>query len=326
MRSSAAARVTLSLAAALAALPRAVKGESAEPAWVTQPPPNTADSLYGVGEGPDLEDAKRNALKDAAGRLRVSLSSKTQRSVKDENGAVYSSALSEVLHEVQKTEFASAVLDRTAPSVHGTYALVKVDRRAFVKDTRARFEMALGLVDGATRDLDQKPPIEQYRVLQASLPNIRTVLGLGQLLREVDPAFGRESTLQPMAALDERASKTVGDLVFALEYGPGDADVARVVTAFVNGSGMRIAPTSDRPGTLVIAISTSSREQTIFHSKMVLLNVMLAVRNAQLTGLASRRYEVNGSSMSDYAAARASAVVQLGEALRRAGPVSGLGL
>src|SRR5438067_718158 len=199
MRSSAAARVTLSLAAALAALPRAVKGESAEPAWVTQPPPNTADSLYGVGEGPDLEDAKRNALKDAAGRLRVSLSSKTQRSVKDENGAVYSSALSEVLHEVQKTEFAS-------------------------------------------------------------------------------------------------------------------------------GSGMRIAPTSDRPGTLVIAISTSSREQTIFHSKMVLLNVMLAVRNAQLTGLASRRYEVNGSSMSDYAAARASAVVQLGEALRRAGPVSGLGL
>src|SRR5205085_3613701 len=98
MRSSAAAQVTLSLAAAFAGFPISVRGERAEPAWVSQPPPNSAEWLYGVGEGTDLEEAKRNALKDAAGRLRVSLSSKTQRSVKEDNGAVYSSALSEVLH------------------------------------------------------------------------------------------------------------------------------------------------------------------------------------------------------------------------------------
>jgi hypothetical protein len=327
MRSDlAAARLfLLGISACLVGVP-AARSAPAEPEWVLQPPPNTADWLWGIGEGPDLEEAKRVALKDVAARLRVSVSSTTDDRVTAYNGSVDRLSRTRIQQDVQKMEFTNAILDKTTPSPRGVYALFKIDRHAFVKDTRARFDAAARSVNDATRTLETQAPIEQYKSLQASLPDIRTALALGELLRGADPGFDGEAILAPMASLAGRASRASEDLVFAVEFKPADADVARVVTEFLNGNGMRVTQRREGTRSLAIAITTSARMQTFFNSKSVLLQVMLVVRDGQMRSLASKQYEVNGSSMSDYDAARESAVAQLAEALREAGPASGLGL
>jgi YD repeat-containing protein len=295
--------------------------EADPPAWYLDPPRNDGDWLWGIGQGPTLDDARRAALKSLASGLRVSVSASFDDRTHVRNGEIDKTTMERILEEVQKTEFSNPVLEKAASVHSGAYALMKVDRRAFTRDTSAEFDTAVRLVREATRGVARKRAIEQFTALQSSVPNIRKALALGHLLQAADRGGAVEESaaiLADLAALEARALRAASALVFALEFSPPDADVARVVTGFVNSSGTRVTERRDAAG-LVIAITTTARQQTFYGSKNVLLQVTLAVRDEERGGVASKQYDVNGSSMSDYGAARQSAMAELAEALRMAG-------
>lgn len=294
------------------------------PDWVLNPPRDTADAYWGVGEGEDLEGAKRTALKDVAAKLRVSISGNMESQQTVSNDAVDRSAKSRVSEVVQKTEFTNFSVEKSARSSNGIYTLVKVDRRAFVRETRAKFENASRLAQDVARDLARKTPLEQFRALRAALPNIENGIALGQLLRVAEPGFSGREELARLENLQEKALTANNALVFSLQFKPADADIAQVVTGFINGNGMRVAAPGEAG--LLVSIASDARQMTMYGNMNVRLQVMLNLRDERKQNVATKEYLVNGNSLNGYDAARQDAMRELGNAMKKAGPIAGLGL
>jgi hypothetical protein len=121
------------------------------------------------------------------------------------------------------------------------------------------------------------------------------------------------------------SSELSSKLTFEVRAPATDADIASAVAAFLAEQGMRSARTRT-PGANPLTISSDSRQDEAFGSKMVKLKVRLAVLDEKGRAVATREYDVPGSSRFDYKGAREDAVRRLGDMLRESGPLAALGL
>lgn len=297
--------------------------EMPAPEWVLNPPKDTAQWYWGVGEGDDLETARRGALRDIAARLRVSIAGNMESQMVVHNQTVERAARTRISEVVQKTEFTNVTLEKSARAKGGIYALVKVDRVAFIRETAARFESLNRQALELTRTLDSKKPIEQYLALRAALPHVENAIAAAQLLRVADP--GREQAQLPrLESLQQQALAAANLLVFSLQYKAADADIAQVVTTFLNANGMRVAPAGR--DTLPLSIVASAREQMLFGNRNVRLQLTLNLRDERQHNIASREYLINGNSLNTFEAARQDAMRELARVLNEAGTPAALGI
>ncbi|OYY92970.1 MAG: hypothetical protein B7Y41_13675 [Hydrogenophilales bacterium 28-61-23] len=300
------------------------KQASAAPAWVLSTPADSREWFWGVGEGPDLDTAKRAALKDIAAKLRVSISAQLESQISVDNNKVDRKARTRISEEVQKTEFNNFVVEKTAQSGNGFFALVKVDRQAFIRDIKQKLGNLDSLIQPAAAELGKKTPLEKFVALRRLQPNLEKATGHAQLLTGLEPGAASAERLSRLESLQQQAQKAATDLVFRVQAGSSDGDLAAAITAFLNENGIRTENTASGRGN-VLAIASSSRSDAIYGSKLVKLKVTLSVQDDHGRAVTSRDFEVSGSSSYDYAGARQSATQKLGAALRDVGPIKGLG-
>lgn len=300
------------------------KQASVAPAWVLSPPNDDRVWFWGVGEGADLDSAKRAALKDIAARLRVSISGQLDSQVSVENNKVDRQARTRISEEVQKTEFSHQVVDKTAQSMDGFYVLTKVDRQAFIRDLKEKMSSLDGGIQQTTTGLDNKTPLERFMAFRRLQPSLEKGVGYAQLLIAADSAGDGGRRLRHYESLQQQARQAINGLVFQIQARSDDNDLAEAVTTWLNENGIR-SDRSQGKGGNTLAISSSSRGDEIYGSKMIKLKATLNLLDDHGRALASRDYTVSGSSTYDYRGARQSAVQRLLEALRAAGPSTGLG-
>lgn len=301
-----------------------MKKDVTPPDWVLNPPKDTADFYWGVGEGYDLETAKRTALKDVAARLRVSISGSLESQVSVRNEQVDRSARNKVSEVVQKTEFTNYTVEKTARSNDGLFAMVKVDRRAFIRETQTKFDNLNKLVQDAVRDLDRKSALDRFQILRTALPNIENAIAYGQLLRVAAAGFSGNAEVTKLESLQDRALNAGNSLVFTLQYKPADADIAQVLTNHINANGMRVGNAGESG--LVLTIASSANQELLFGNRNVRLRVTLNLLDERKQNVAAKEYQVNGNSLDTYTAARQDAMRALGNAMKSAGPAGGIGL
>jgi hypothetical protein len=294
------------------------------PAWVLNPPDDSSTDWFGVGEGTDREIARRAALKDVATKLRVSISGRIDSQVTDTNGKVDRQARSRVSEEVQKTEFRNFSVEQTAQGGKGFYVLVRVDRQAFVSDVRSKLDPLDANIEQSVAALATASPLERFIGLRRLVPALDSATGQAQLLVGAENGGAALTRLKRYQAIQQKIEEAPAALVFQLQAKPQDADIAAAVSTFVNENGMRADSAAGGAGN-VLAVKTVSREDELYGSKVVKLNVNLNIRDDRGQSLASRDHEVSGTSRYDYKAARQNAVQALLEALREDGPLTGLG-
>jgi len=293
------------------------------PTWVLSTPADSREWFWGVGEGPELDTAKRAALKDIAGKLRVSISGQLESQVTVDNNKVDRQARTRISEEVQKTEFTNYVVDKTAQSENGFFVLVKVDRQAFIRDQKAKLSALDSSIQQATTGLDNKTPLERFVALRRLQPSLDKAVGFAQVLIGAESGGDGASRLRKYEALQEQAKQAPNSLVFHIQTRQEDNDIAQAVSTYLNESGIRTE--RSQAGGNVLAISSNSREDQIYGSKMVKLQVSLSVLDDKGRALSGRDYAVSGSSTYDYRGARQLAIQKLIGAMREAGPIAGLG-
>ena len=296
----------------------------AVPPWVLNPPADTAEIWYGVGEGADRDAARRAALKDVASRLRVSISGKLENQVTETNGQVDRQARIRVSEEVQKTEFRNFTVDQAAQGPKGFHVLVRVDRRAFVTDVRARLDALDATVAQAAPGLESSSPVERFVTLQRLRPTVDKAMAQAQLLLGAENGGSAGARMGRYQGLLRQADEAAGALVFHVRAQAADADIAQAVTTFVNENRMRADPAGGA-GSTPLEVAATAMQDEIRGSRVVKLTVRLTVRDARGQSMASKDYEVSGSSRYDFKAARQKAVEALLDAMRAEGPVAGLG-
>ncbi len=306
----------LSGAVVLTALTAACAQAQNLPAWFSSPPADSADAWFAVGEGPDPETARRMALRAVAARLRSAIEGKVSSDVTDANGRVTRRDSVQVSEEVLKTEFTRVDVVQTARSAQGVMVQVRVDRPAFVRDTRAQLEVAARPVQEAEAAAQSASTLDQYLALRRVLPDIDKAANLGLLLVGAgDEATGRQAFARH-TALKQRAQALASRLVFEVRARPEDADIAKVVAGALADRGMRSA-TAPTPGAAVLTVDATQREVTLGSDKLVRLVVRLSVSDEQGRAVASREHPLSGASRFDHKGAREAAVTALANTLRR---------
>ena len=292
---------------------------STTPVWVTQPPKDDAGTLWGIGEGVDLESAKRSALKDVAAKLRVAISAQLESRTTVSNQSVDRFARTRVSEDVQRTEFRNHSLEKSAPSPQGLYALVRVDRKAFASDSVQKLTAAEKEIQNLLQGVDALPLVERFVAYQKAQAWLEKAIATGQVLATIDSGFDQSRLVKHEATL-VKAKNAASELVFEIRAGNDSQDVAQTIRGFLNDSGIKIGK-----GGAPLIIDSASSQDDIFNSKSVKLRVTLSILDAKGRNLTTREITANGASMSDFKSARLAALKNLGERLRSEGPVRALG-
>lgn len=294
------------------------------PAWFDNPPQDTPDAWYAIGEGGNLEEARRFALRNVAAKLRSAIEGTIESTVSDRNGQINREAMIRVSEQVTRAEFSQAEVVANARSPVGVAALVKVGRQGFIADTRTQLSVLEQPIGDAERVLVGASILEQFLALRGITQQLEQATALSWLLSAAGASEGRAGVLR-YGALNQRGRRLAASLVFHLKARAEDADIASAVGGFLANHEMRNS-TQRTPGANVISISSQASHQEVYGSKLTKLRVRLSIVDDSGRAVASREYDVSGMSGSDYDGARAAAVRQFGQDLAEAGPVAGLGL
>ncbi len=302
---------SLGLSACLASAP---KFENKQPEWLVQPPADTAEAYYGLGEGVDLAAAKRSALRDIAGKIRVTVSGRIDNATVEHNGQVSRTARSALSEEVQKTEFKNYTLVNSVPHAQGVYALVKVDRTEFLKDVRERIARASEKIKSAMLGFDKKPVLEQFTILQNASPSILQSQALYQILGANEYTEEDRARKAEVDALAIMVENFAAKLLFFFKGRREDQDAIGALSNFITDKGMRVVDRADQANSFV-EVSTNQRLEVFPPDKMVQLNITLTTRDAQQRMVAGRDYTISGASVTNHATARQQAVLKFRKTL-----------
>jgi hypothetical protein len=313
---------SIGLSACLATDP---KVENQPPEWMTHPPADTPDTYYGLGEGVDLAAAKRAALRDIAGKIRVTVSGRIDNATVEHGGHVSRTARSTLSEEVQKTEFKNYTLVNSAAHAQGVYALLKVDRLEFLKDVRERISRASEKINSAMLGFDKKPTLEQFTILQTINPSILQSQALYQILGTSEYTTEDRTKKAEIDALAITAEGFSAKLSFFFKGRREDLDAIGALSNFITDKGMRVVDRADQANSIV-EVSTSQRLESFPPDKMVQLNITLTTRDAQQRIVAGRDYTISGSSVTNHATARQQAAIKFRKTLSELSFTEALGI
>ena len=291
------------------------------PSWALNPPADDARWLWGVGEGQNIGLAKRNALKDIAAKLQVTISGQIENEINVTNGVVNKKARSKVAEVVQKTVFRNYLVEKTDHSGGNYLLLLKVDRKAFTAETKATLGNLDNSLQQALSRLDNNTPLNQYIILQRLQPDLDKAADTAQILIGAEPGGEGLNYLRKYSKLQNQISHAAEDLVFRIQASPADQDIAAIINTYLNEAKIRTSKTAGN----VLSISSNSRADRIGADNYVRLNIVLSIQDAQGQSLASRNYTVTGNSVYDSNGARQSALQTFLQALREVGFEKGMG-
>lgn len=302
-----------------------LKKDPDTPAWVLNPPADTSENFFGVGEGQDLAAAKRAALKDIAARMKVVISGTTSSQIAVRNGQVSQSAANSVTEEVDRIEFRNHVLVQSAPSSNGFLALVKVDKQQFRAETRERIGRLRKVVDASLARLQDRTLLDQYAVLTRSKPNLRSLATLLQLIGTGAQTAEERDYSQQVDEWLARADAIVTQLVVIVAHTPADAEVGRVLSSYLADNGIRLTSKAAEANT-TLGLSVAQRNDDIQGAKVTRLTVSLTLSDSAGQVRATYNRIAAGSSLVNHEAARTVALRVLSEDLKKDGVLKVLGL
>jgi hypothetical protein len=295
------------------------------PDWMVSPPPDTPSAMYGVGEGLDVGTATRLGLRDVAAKLRVSVSGSVKSQVTESNGQVDAQASSSLMSDIQKTEFRQYTLEKSAPSPNGVYALVKVDRVAFLADTRERIQRMNRQSSQAITEAASGNALDKYLALQRVRNLLVAQQGLFMLFKSSDlsPAdLKLQSSVQQQLLDAEGAAARVSLNVNAANE---DDDLRTVLLGVVADQSLKVnEKKGGAPG--VLDVVAPMQVSQFGQDTIVRLQVRLALKDARGVVLASRERLVTGASRTDTRMARQQAVANLRKQWQSEGLLAALGI
>lgn len=297
------------------------KKEAVTPPWMFDPPKDTSSALYGTGEGQSIDEAKRVALKNIAGKLRTTISGKVENRTTVANNNVDRFASTKVSEEVQKTEFKNPVIEKQQPSGVGTvYVLVKIDKFGFVQDMEQKLAQAEKELKSILGGAQAMPPIERFLAYKRAQPWLEKAVASAQVLNAVSEFDGtrlraHESTL-------DKAQNAAQELSFDIQSAGDGQDIAQTVRTYLNETKMRVGKGA---GSAPLVIDFTASQDTVYNAKTVKLRIALTIKDPKGSAVSTREYTVAGSSVVDHKQARASALKKLADDMREAGPLEALG-
>lgn len=192
------------------------------PSWYLNPPGNSAAYLYGIGEGANLEEAKKNALDNMVSQLGISISSNyasKMSSHKSYREYVTKDTSFEVKSEVSKIRISNyEVIQREQYKYNRFMLLVRSNKEQLTQSLVKELKAKTKRLETQRRTLASSNPLSRYQFYDRSQKEIKEMFSTVLVLDTLDTSFSDEIYASTVETINAEFQALKRDMTFSLSY------------------------------------------------------------------------------------------------------------
>ena len=270
------------------------QNQAGEPSWYLSPKQNNSQNFYGVAFGPNLEEATKSALADAAARLMVSISSESTLLREEDNSGANEEMRQQVKQNIEKIDFTNFKVSRSQKSSAQLFVEVEIERDPFIRDQKEKIEFNERKISDLEHGLDSTNPVQKRASLTKILDISKQVELSSRILSGAGVAIDLKSKLNRIAAFQNQFNQLTSKIEFFFEI-DSPREVAQIIRSALNKEKIAISNSRGGKNQIVISIKSSSRNSEVYGAKMT--KIALDFENIfEGKVIASNKIEVGGSS------------------------------
>jgi len=301
------------------------QGNSEIPEWVKTPPGDNSVSMYGIGEGYNLDRAKQSALRDIAGKLATNVKSETETRTSLDNGYSDERFNQKINTQIKDTKLTNYEVLKTTQSLGQYYVLLAMSRSAFVKDKLDQLKEINSKIETELSQVKQKNKLLQLVSYNKAIQLADQARPLIYLIHAADSQQSKQSDLEKYRDYEQKEKQLAETTKFYLSADASLAPLTHQIKRVMQTNGFQVGSRSSADSILEVRGSISEAE--IFSTKTVKINFDVLVKTNTKQLVSSKSYELSGSSVTSFKAGQQNAMNRFTSKLKdKAGVYEMLGL
>jgi hypothetical protein len=295
------------------------------PQWVESPKADDSEYIYGVGEGDSLAVAVQTALNNISGKLATVVSSNISSETTQNQGSVSGYFSEQVKTKTFDTKLSGYEVVKSEAQDDRFYALVKMSRSTFVKDTMTRLKTIDDRINSRVALASKVSKLQQYLALNEIKPDMVDASALVLLLQAASPSFDSTKYLSVYAKHQTAANEMLYQMNFRIEADASTAAVADIIVELLSSEKLSAVIANSGRADAVISLKGSAQKKFLFNEYSTSLKVKIQVTDETGRKVNTEEHVVAGASPSSYESSMVTASNMLGDKLREKGAFALLG-
>jgi hypothetical protein len=277
------------------------------PQWVQMPQADNLQSIYGIGEGANLDAAKQSGLKDIASKFSIKVGSKTNHNISLHNNEYDDLFQQRINTHVKDVELTQYELLKTEYSGQLYYVMLSISRPEFIADKRSKLNSIMNTIDIEIKNIDRKNKVEQLYRYNKVLLLVEQAEPLLHLLTVVDNKFSSAEYVTSFKQYVEREKQLLANTRFYIHSDRKLSAIASLIDNSLQTHGFQIA-NSKANSDGIIDVTGEVTQAEIFSSFNAKIDFSVRVKSKRGQVYRKNRYTLNGVSVSNYKSAKKSAI------------------
>lgn len=297
------------------------------PSWYLNPPQNNGSSLYGIGEGRNLDSAKASALSSISASLSITVSSefKKDESSSSYNGNenTYRSAINRVKAEVKAIEFNDYQVIQNQMLSNKILVLVEVSRSKLFYAQEDKLKRFSNELSAEEKNIAKHSPLKQAFLYEKSLAKTEKLKSLTLLAKTINSGFHTRPYLEQALKVKQNREDALSKTKVSITAG---AQAKVFIDALKEGLNKAGIKTVSKHANTNIHIKNRFQTDEIYGFKIAKSTLSLSTLDAKNKTIATRTMTLNGKSRYDYDKAKNNAAHLLSKKITEEGIFTLLGI
>ena len=302
-------------------------GQSAKaPEWYLNPPPDTPEALYGLGERRTLELAKSAALSDVAGKLGTQIKSQltlTQSRMGDRTRDAMSE---EINAAVANTEITHFELVNSAQGGLGYRVLVKVDKAKMADELQVRIAELQAEINHKFNAVAKYSDLAKLKAGSTIEPQLAELKAKASTLRAISPGMDNGPLLKALAGYEAKIESARSRLVVMVKHDSSSKIFAQKLEALLSEKRIKVVSSGGSRGKTVIDLASEVEYFDTLGDMHARLRMVIRSIDDRGKVIATRNEQQSGYSRSSKQAALEQANYKLAEQYTSQGVFTALGI
>jgi hypothetical protein len=281
---------------------------SSIPNWVQTPPSDSNIYIYGIGEGFSLDDAKKNGLRDIAGKLATNISSNSESKSSDHDGNSSQYFRQKVNTVIKDTKLSSYETIKTEQRKGQVYVLIAMSRAAFIKENQARLDEIGQQIQAQLTNVSSKNNLLQLVSYNKAIQLSVKAKDLIALLQVTNSKFKAKSYLDTYLSYQQKEISLTEKTQFSLKSTAEMKPLLIQIKKALQTRGFQV-DTGNKSDSIIEIVGVIAKNE-IFSTKNVSIKFEILVKTSRNQLVKSNSYNLNGSSGTNYSIARDGAFNQ----------------
>ena len=288
-----------------------IKNSNDLPHWYINPKQNNSQFLYGIAQGYTFQEAKIAALAEASSRLSTKISATTSL-IREENN--YSSN-EEIRQNIKQSNleinFNNYKISNNKIVNNIYFAEVEINKNEFItfyqKEVNKLYEEIISI---DKKSLSQNI-LSRYNSLQKISEIGSKIFFYNSVINGLGFNILSKDRLKVISDLQNEYSSINLKIEFYIDNS-SDRELSVIIKNFINKQNIKIIkekPTSYNNNQITLTINSLEEKQKVYQYFMNNVTILIEAKNNNKI-LYSNKINAKGSSLSDYASAKKSAIIQ----------------